>query len=79
MRFHMLYVDTKYEVCMKIRIRAMANCLIFYSLETNLTLTCGQAAKVIDIWIVECALFGSTLVSSMKFVDETASEIWLVA
>ena len=39
MCLHGLYLDTKYEVCRCNRIWEMANCLIFYSLLRNLTLT----------------------------------------
>ena len=34
--------------------------------------------KVIDTWVIECALLGCTLVPSMKSIDEIAPEIWPV-
>ena len=75
MRLIELYLGTKYEVYGGNSIRDIDSCLVFYPFWGNLTLT-----RDIDLWtrlslnVPYCR--GSTLVPSMKSLDEIAFEIW---
>ena len=46
--------------------------------DLDLDLWLWLKVKVIDTWVIECALLGCILVPSMKCVGEIASKIWPV-
>ena len=73
--------DNRYdEVCGWNSIKDVTSCLVFNPFweKIDLDLWPRPKVKVIDTWVIECALLGCTLVPGMKSVGDIASAIWPV-